>query len=139
MIKQHDKTTTAGLQPMRRHKKTQLDKIIGENIVAAREAHDLTRDELSEMMELTSSHVGLIERGERGATAVTLASLSKILDTPVDHFFTKHQPSANAKNHDSQTASKSKKVMSLLTCLSVQEMDVVIRVIQEVKKLKTKE
>ena len=122
---------------MGKHIKAQLDKIIGHNIATTRINRELSRDELAEVMELTSSHLGLVERGERGATAVTLEALSKIMDVPIDHFFAKNQVSEQFKIDDNKTASKTKKILSLLSNLSVTELDFVIYIIKGMPKEKT--
>ena len=67
--------------------KQQINALVGRNIRREREACRLTREELSEMIDITSSHMGLIERGDRGATAITLTKLSNTLCVPVDYFF----------------------------------------------------
>jgi len=70
--------------------KLRLDRVIGANIKRERAARKMTRDELAEILDLTVSHLGLIERGERGATSVVLEKLTNIFDISIDHFFTEH-------------------------------------------------
>jgi len=111
--------------------KARLDEVIGKNIRLERESRRLTRDELAEMMELTTSHMGLIERGERGATAVTLSKISRAFDIPVDHLFASPQVggmSVREKDDDSQSARK--KVQSLMTCLDEAELNFVVHTIK---------
>ena len=115
---------------MRRQIKAQLDKTIGHNITATRNAHDLTKDELAELTELKPAYLGQIERGKRGATAVTLASLSKVLNTPVDHFFTNPQTNENPNNNDDKAEIMRKKIMSLSTRLTESELSYVTYIIQ---------
>jgi len=67
--------------------KTRLDRLIGQNIRRERELRKMSRDELAEAIDLTVSHMGLIERGERGATSVTLEKLSHIFHVPISSFF----------------------------------------------------
>ena len=67
-----------------RTEKVSLDKIVGDNIRFARTNRRITRDELAEMIDLTVSHLGLIERGERGATLVVLSRVAKIFDLLAD-------------------------------------------------------
>ena len=112
--------------------KAQLDQIIGKNIRLEREARKLTRDELAEMMELTTSHMGLIERGERGATAVTLSKLSKAFDIPIDHLFSSPQSGGLSirENDNSGPQSARKKVQSLITCLNETEVNLVVHVVK---------
>ena len=67
--------------------KSMLDKRVGANIRFERERKGISREELAEMLDLTVSHLGLIERGERGTTALTLEKLANILNLPIDKLF----------------------------------------------------
>jgi len=118
----------------RRLEKDRLDEIIGKNIRLERDARKLSRDELAEIMELTTSHMGLIERGERGATAVTLSKLSKTFDIPIDHFFTnpKRGGLSVREGNDSGLQASRKKIHSLITRLSETELDFVVHAIKGV-------
>ena len=113
----------------RKLEKDRIDEIIGNNIRLERTARRLTRDELANMLEITASHLGLIERGERGATAVTLSMLSNAFGIPIDHLF-------NSPVSDGQTVfsdvdeTNRKKILSLLTCLNHHELDFVTHVIK---------
>ena len=102
-----------------------LDKIIGQNIRIEREVRNLSRDELAEILDLTTSHIGLIERGERGATGVTLMKLSRALDKPIDDFFHEKVDSLQVreeKNSDTLDANR-KKIASLITYLTDNELN----------------
>jgi len=118
----------------RRLEKDRLDEIIGKNIRLERDARRLSRDELAELMELTTSHMGLIERGERGATAVTLSKLSKTFDIPIDHFFTspKRGGLSVREDSDSRPQASRKKIHSLITRLDETELDFVIHTVKGV-------
>jgi len=72
----------------RREEKTHLDRVIGENIKNIRQLRSMSRDELAGVIDLTVSHLGLIERGERGATPVVLDRLVKACDISIDSLFT---------------------------------------------------
>ena len=118
--------------------KDALDKIIGQNIRAEREVRNLSRDELAEILDLTTSHMGLIERGERGATGVTLMKLSRALDKPIDDFF--YESPSNilslreGLDEDRQLADR-KKAASLITYLTENELEFVINVIKGIIRL----
>ena len=116
----------------RKQEKERLDEIIGKNIRLEREARKLTRDELAEMMELTTSHMGLIERGERGATAVTLSKISRAFDIPIDHLFVSPIKGGLSVREGEATATeqKSKKVQSLITCLDDPALDFLVHTIK---------
>ena len=116
----------------RKVEKVRLDEIIGKNIRLERERRKLTRDELAEMMELTTSHMGLIERGERGATAVTLSKISRAFDIPVDNLFNNPQKGGLTVREDDDAGPQSarKKVQSLMTCLNETELDLVVHTVK---------
>ena len=67
--------------------KQQIDLIVGRNIKEAREGLNMSRMELSEILNLSISHLGLIERGERGAKAKLIYDLMRALEVPADYFF----------------------------------------------------
>jgi len=115
----------------RRLEKDRLDEIIGRNIRLERDARRLSRDELAEMMDLTSSHMGLIERGERGATAVTLSKLSKAFDIPIDNLFTSPKPGGMSVREE-KSSPQAKKIQSLMTCLNEIELEFVVHTIKGV-------
>ena len=115
----------------RRLEKDRLDEIIGKNIRLERESRRLSRDELAEMMDLTSSHMGLIERGERGATAVTLSKLSKAFDLPIDNLFTNPKPGGYSVREE-KNSPQSKKIQSLMTCLNETELEFIVHTIKGV-------
>ena len=112
--------------------KARLDEVIGKNIRIERESRKLTRDELAEMMELTTSHMGLIERGERGATAVTLSKISRTFDIPVDHLFSSPQMGGLTVREDDSSGPQStrKKIQSLITCLDETELNFLVHTIK---------
>lgn len=70
-----------------RVEKVRLDKIIGTNIRREREVRKITRDEMAEILDLTTSHLGLIERGERGATPVTIERIVRTFSITIDALF----------------------------------------------------
>jgi len=107
-----------------RKAKTRLDKIIGNNIRVERELRKITRDELAEVTDLTVSHLGLIERGERGATPVTLEKVIKAFGITIDSLFADRSKSISAKE-SGKTASDaySKKVTTLMVQLTESELE----------------
>jgi len=72
------------LRELSKEMKRDLNAIVGYNIRLEREVRNLTREELAEITDLTTSHLGLIERGHRGATVVTLTKMSKVFQKPID-------------------------------------------------------
>jgi len=114
-----------------------LDRIIGQNIRVEREVRNLSRDELAEILDLTTSHMGLIERGERGATGVTLMKLSRALDKPIDNFFYESKDSA-FMSEDSDIDNlevNRKKISSLVAYLTEKELNFIIDMIKGIIRL----
>ncbi|MCL2365059.1 MAG: helix-turn-helix transcriptional regulator [Defluviitaleaceae bacterium] len=117
-----------------RQEKINLDEIIGLNIRAERLNREFTRDELAEMLDLTVSHMGLIERGERGATAVTLSKLSRVLDLPIDNFFIPQSKPALREERVDTKAALRKKINSIMLNLDEEKLAFVVHVIQGLNK-----
>jgi transcriptional regulator with XRE-family HTH domain len=113
-----------------------LDEIIGKNIRNERQSRNLSRDELAEMLDLTTSHMGLIERGERGATAVTLSKLTRVLQLPIDNFFSPPPALALREEKENGRIVAQKKINSLISKLSEAELHFVIHMIQGISKTK---
>ena len=64
-----------------------LGGIIGRNIVIERKSRNISRKELAKRIGLTPTHLGLIERGERGVNYVVLWNLGQVFNKPTDCFF----------------------------------------------------
>ena len=117
---------------VKRMEKTDLDVIVGCNIINERKLRDITRDELAMMMGLTTSHMGLIERGERGVTAINFSKLSQVLGIPVDRFFAGPKTSKIENNESLDTAMSTsyKKLQSMATCLTTEQLNLVVHIIK---------
>ena len=113
--------------------KARLDKLIGSNIRRERELRRITRDELAEIIDLTTSHLGLIERGERGATPVTLEKVVKAFGVDIDSLFHLPKRSVSAKEEqETATGPYRKKVDALITYLSEPELELLVHTIKGV-------
>jgi len=69
-------------------KKSCINKTIGRNILLEREYRRLSRDELATILGVSTAHMGLMERGERGVHVLHLNTLSEIFKVPIAEFFT---------------------------------------------------
>ncbi len=114
--------------------KGSLKKAIGENIREARIKKDMSIDELSELLELSPGFVGLIERGQRGATAYTLYKLSEIFQTKIDNFFSGSSQPVSLKEENPVNV-KREKVQTILYGLNTAELDFVIDMIKNLKQM----
>jgi transcriptional regulator with XRE-family HTH domain len=120
---------------LHKQEKMNLDEVIGRNIRNERQSRDVSREELAEMLELTTSHMGLIERGERGATAVTLSKLAKVLQMPVDNFFIMPPALALREDRNNGRNAAHKKIASLTVNMTDAELAFIIHVIQGMLKI----
>ena len=127
----------------RRQNKVRIDSVIGQNIRSEREMRKMSREELSEIMDLTVSHMGLIERGERGATAVTLEKLGRTFDIPIDNFFLEPDSASLALREDGYDSENilvplQQKIASLITRFDEHELDFLLHSIKGIMALKHK-
>ena len=60
-------------------------KAIGKRVRAARRARDMTQDQLAELVEISTSFVGHIERGTRVPSLETMWRICKKMGLPMDH------------------------------------------------------
>ena len=114
----------------KRQEKDKVDYIVGRNVYFIRETRRISRDELATMLGLTTSHLGLIERGARGATAVTLSKLSKIFNIHVGNFFDDSKYVSPEDDPDADSKIKKLKINSVLTTLSERDLDVVLHLVK---------
>jgi transcriptional regulator with XRE-family HTH domain len=125
-----------------RRNKDRLDRTIGGNIRFERETRRISREELAEILDLTVSHMGLIERGERGATAVNLEKLSGIFGVTIDSLFSErdsgYREVRESDDPTEATEAARKKVNSLLTRLDTGELDIVVGLVKGLLARKTK-
>ena len=120
--------------------KTQLKKIIGDNIRAARVARGITINELADLLQMTPGYVGFIERGERGANIYILYKLASILDLSVDSFLCEKRAdrapdsTVQKKNNEKPNARKYK-ISSLTIDFNDDELDFLINIIKNMRTL----
>ena len=117
-----------------------LDKIIGGNIAKERILRNMSREELAELMDINVAHLGLIERGKRGVVAHTFYTLWCIFDTPLEGLFN-ISSETNLEEHfagGKQLADNRKKIMSLLTYLSEEKIELVVDIIKAINRMESK-
>jgi len=113
--------------------KDQLDKIVGRNIRYEREVRKISRDDLASIIGLTTSHLGLIERGERGATLVTLSELEKALGVSVNKFLAEKD---SYKKEPVSVETYRKKAVTLISQLDETELKMLIHSVKAVLELR---
>ena len=57
---------------------------IGSRLRKAREARELTREQLAEMVDLTDNYIGMLERGERMPKLATFMDIIEVLEVTAD-------------------------------------------------------
>jgi len=112
-----------------RNDKVRLDKRVGGNIRRERELRKITRDELAEVIDLTTSHLGLIERGERGATSVTLEKIVRAFGVSIDSLFAEPSKALYAREKR-QAGVFRKKVNALISHLTEAELKLLTHTIK---------
>ena len=117
--------------------KERLRLIIGENIRKERSARDISVEELAGMLGLTAGFVGLIERGQRGTTPITLFKLADIFNMSLDALFYSEEEAetklGGRREHRHNVSLK--KAASLTSDFSDKEMDFVITMIKSLRTL----
>jgi len=106
--------------------KEELRTVIGANIRRERKSRGISIDELGSMLNLSPSFVGLIERGHRGTTIVTLLKLSDMFEMPIDAFFYPKGDYSPKLAGDSMIDIKRQKLAFLTSDFSDMELDFVI-------------
>ena len=115
--------------------KLKLRIIIGENVRKERLARGISIDELADLLGLTPGFVGLIERGQRGATPITLFKLSNVFGTPIDKFFYHTQDFLPSLVETPLDQLKREKIASLTSDFSDAEVDFVIATVKGLRNI----
>lgn len=123
-----------------REDKLKLDKVVGDNIRRERRVRNISREELADLISLTVSHLGLIERAERGATPVVLKKLCEVLGLTVDYLMNVQGRVMNREEtSDSNESPMRKRVEILASQLEDPELEVVAVTVKGILKLRNNE
>jgi len=102
-------------------------KHIGKNIRIARKNKGLTIDTLSELIGISSSFLGTIERGESSLSVETLISVCKTLGVSADSIILNDNPTPMSANDENVTVADLKDIiMILLSSASEDELSYLI-------------
>ena len=113
--------------------KENLKQIIGENIRKERISRNISVEELAEMLGLTAGFLGLIERGLRGTTQMTMFKLAGIFDVPMDTlFYGKDSPNPGFGDRYKNLLSI-KKLASLTSDFTEREMEFIIAMVKNLR------
>ena len=117
-----------------RESKIILDSIIGRNIIIERKSKNISRKELAKLIGLTPTHLGLIERGERGANCAVLCKLGQVFNKPIDCLFYERVSLSsfleNPEAYDLET--RKKRIIALMAGLANEERELVTKIIKDV-------
>ena len=69
------------------HEKVDINKLIGRNIRNERKKRGITREDLASLLGVSISHMGLMERGERGIHALNMVKVCELFKVPVGDLF----------------------------------------------------
>lgn len=121
----------------RKEAKNRTDEIIGKNIRLEREARNITRGEMAKILGITPSHVGLIERGERGTTSVSLSILSNAFGMTIDELFDskREEGSTVREDNDMTVQAYRRKISTMVSNLDEAELEFTINVIKGVQSM----
>ena len=122
--------------------------IIGANIRRERLLRRMSMEELSEILQLSTAFIGLIERGQRGAKLANLMKISEVFGITVNDLIYNREPEVlevreEWEGHEQPIEQeeflrqqKKNAIMSLVYDFSVEEMEFVIETIKGLKTLK---
>lgn len=117
------------------------NKIIGSNIRYERQKRNLTIEELSEILDIAPGFLGLIERGNRGTTLKNLCRIADFFSITLDQLVKTSLFNTDINLHEADiknTNSKNLAVISLIQSLDEAELDFVISMIKNLKKMSKK-
>lgn len=111
--------------------KENLRKLTGESIRKIRNDRNITRDELAEILGLSTSALGLIERGERGFTLANLVKLADKFALSTDSILFREQKPPSSKNQE-----KRRTINSLVSDFDDEELLLVIQIVKSIRGFK---
>jgi len=81
-----DSSSMENIQDEERINLTTDKQVIGKNIRAVRQKYSVTSEELANKLDITTTFLGLIERGQRGTTLKNLCIISNFFCVPIERF-----------------------------------------------------
>lgn len=109
-------------------------KRIGSNIRYKRKKLDLTIEEFSDFVDISSGFVGLIERGERGTSILNLIKIAEFLEITLDDLILKGIDFSINKIDDKKQK-KLNLILLRLKALRLEELDFIYDVIIKFNKI----
>lgn len=112
-------------------------KIIGENIRHERLKRNISAEELACILNISSSFVGLIERGQRGTNIDLLIKICEVFQLNLNEIVSE-QKMILCENKNDEYNEKISAVNSLVRALNIYELDFVIATIKNLYNMKNK-
>ena len=94
---------------------------LGQRIREERKRLGMTQTQLSEEIDVSSTYIGFVERGERSVTLEKLVDISNALGVTVDYLLSDSVESPNPSN-------KQKLMLSLFASASDSQQDLIIEI-----------
>lgn len=111
--------------------KEELRARLGANIQKQRIVRRMSRSALGKKLNVAVSTIGLMERGERGVTFLTLYKLADVFEVPIDVFF--YETGSYA--YEDSKRRKLKGLANILTGLSERQLDYVTQMVKGIRDL----
>ncbi|MEW9122207.1 MAG: helix-turn-helix transcriptional regulator [Thermotaleaceae bacterium] len=104
-------------------------KSIGQKIRKERTMHHLTLEKLAEILDLSPSYMGLIERGQRGISIETLYKLAKIFNVTTDYLLSMND-SRKTNNDNLSDEVTYQKIIEQIKQYSHKELELLLEFLQ---------
>lgn len=106
-------------------------KLLGRRIREERVRIGLTQEQIAERINVSTTYIGFIERGERSVTLEKLVLLSECFHVPIDSLL--HE-APGSKTPDNESETKDKKLKFLWNQATKNEKDLILSIINVVIK-----
>lgn len=93
---------------------------LGQRIRKERQNLNLTQEQLAEKINVSSTYIGFIERGERSLTLGKLTLLANVLGVSVDYLLSDSVPPSNSANE--------KQMLKLFSSASEKDQELILEV-----------
>ncbi|TCK92421.1 helix-turn-helix protein [Natranaerovirga hydrolytica] len=98
---------------------------VGIRIRTLREDNQLSREHLADILDLSDSYIGLIERGNRGITINNLVKIANYFNVSIEYFF------EDRSNNSIVTSTRLKNLSNLIDSLDEEDYAFVLHIIKD--------
>ena len=118
-----------------KEERLRINRTIGKNISRERKQRGLSMDELSQILDLTPSHLHMIERGERGANPVVLERLAKSLSIPYVNLFSEGIKTPDINGEEAERELYNQQILALISTMESTALDVTLSAVKGILRL----